>query len=72
VQKLSRLFVIACCALLPFAAMAGVTGTHGPDRGSGGPVAKPKPAPAEEQSGDQNTKPEEKEKKEVETVKDGK
>jgi hypothetical protein len=71
-QKLSRWFVIACCASLPFTTVAGVTGTHGPDRGSGGPVAKPKPAPAEEQSGDQNTKPEEKEKKDVETVKDGK
>lgn len=69
-KLLSRLFVVACCASLPLAAVAGVTGTHGPDRMSGAAVAKPKPAPADEQAGDQTAKPEEK--KEIEAAKDGK
>ena len=65
-KLLTRLLFIACCTSLPFAAFAGVTGTHGPDRMSGGAVAKPKPAPTEEQGSEQSTKPEEKEKKDGE------
>ncbi len=65
-KLLARILVIAGCTALPFAATAGVTGTHGPDRMSGAAVAKPKPAPAEEQAGDQTAKPDEK--KEVEAV----
>jgi hypothetical protein len=65
-KLLTRLLLAACCTSVPLAVFAGVTGTHGPDRMSGAAVAKPKPAPADEQSGDQTAKPsEEKEKKDV-------
>ncbi len=69
-KMLARILLVVGAAALPFAATAGVTGTHGPDRMSGAAVAKPKPAPTEEQAGDQTAKPDEK--KEVEVVKDGK
>lgn len=59
-KLLSRLALAICCAALPFAANAGVTGTHGPDRMSGGVVAKPKPATTDTQSTEQSAKPEEK------------
>lgn len=51
-------------------ALAGVSGTHGPDRASGAVVAKPKPAPTVEQTSEQTAKPEEK--KENEPAKDAK
>lgn len=67
-RLLSRLLLAACCTVLPSAAVAGVTGTHGPDRGSGGVAAKPKPVATDEQSSEQSAKPEAK--KEAEAVKE--
>lgn len=60
-KLLSRAIVIVSCAALPLAALAGVAGTHGPDRSSGAVVAKPKPPAAEpDQGAAQTAKPEEK------------
>jgi hypothetical protein len=57
-KRLMQISLIACCAALPLAAVAGVTGTHGPDRGSGVVVAKPKAETAtEDKAGAQDAKP---------------
>jgi hypothetical protein len=59
-RLLSRVLMLTLFASLPLAVTAGVTGTHGPDRGSGAVVSKPKPTGSEEASSEQTTKPEDK------------